>query len=368
MAINNSLNNAFTDNFTAPNKASKNLVIGGDFTTNPWQRGTTFTALATLGYNADRFLIQKAGTAVVDIVRSTDAPTVAQANIFGVNSLQANVTTADAAIAAGDLYIIEHRIEGYNFTNIAQRPFILSFWVKAVKTGIYCVAFRNSAANRTYVAEYTINVTNTWEYKTIAVSASPSAGTWNYTNGVGLGITFALAAGSTFQTTANSWNVGNFLATSNQVNGLDSNTNTFQLSFIQCEAGNVATPFEQTTRQQVLLACQRYYFKTFTQGVVPAAASGTILGALQYTAQLGTAISNGRKIRYPSTMRTTPTLASLNPINAGSNWYNVTGGANSGTSSIINSNDRGVFLANAQAAGDAAGNLLAVHLTAIAEL
>ena len=32
----------------------KNLIIGGDFTTNPWQRGTTFTALGNGSYGADR--------------------------------------------------------------------------------------------------------------------------------------------------------------------------------------------------------------------------------------------------------------------------------------------------------------------------
>jgi hypothetical protein len=34
----------------------RNIIDGGDFTTNPWQRGTSFTAIAsTVTYAADRF-------------------------------------------------------------------------------------------------------------------------------------------------------------------------------------------------------------------------------------------------------------------------------------------------------------------------
>src|SRR5882762_5613170 len=34
----------------------RNIIDGGDFTTNPWQRGTNFTAIAgALTYTADRF-------------------------------------------------------------------------------------------------------------------------------------------------------------------------------------------------------------------------------------------------------------------------------------------------------------------------
>ncbi len=368
MTANNSINNAFIGDFTAPNKVSKNLIIGGNFGVNPWQRGTTFTGIATATYSADRFLTTFVSTAVADISKSVDAPTVAQAKIFGVNSYNIAVTTADAAIAAGDFYITTQHIEGYNFTNIAQRAFTLSFWVKAVKTGIYCVSFVNSGADRSYVAEYTINVTNTWEYKTITVSASPSAGTWDYTNGIGLSVNFALAAGSTFQTTANAWNTGNFYATSNQVNGLDSNTNTFQLDFIQIESGSVATPFEQKTEQEVLSLCQRYYQKTFSQGVAPVQAVGSQLGTLQYKAVLAAINSNGQSWDFTEPMRIAPTITFYNPVSANTNWYNVTLAADSGASSTSGIGDRGMYAINAQVVGDTVASNITIHATASAEL
>lgn len=368
MAANNMLNNAFISDFTGPNKVTKNLWIGGNYSTNPCQRGTTFTGIATATYSLDRMLTTFVSTAVTDVSQATDSPTVAQANIYSANAYKIAVTTADASIAAGDFYTATQRIEGYNFTNIAQRAFTLSFWVKAVKPGIYCVSFVNSGADRSYVAEYTINSASTWEFKTITVSASPSAGTWNYTNGIGLSVNFALACGSTFQTTANAWQTGNYKGTSNQVNGLDSNTNTFQLALVQIESGSVATPFQQLNEMEVLALCQRYYQKTFNQGVTPAQASGTQVGALSYRTAVAGATANGWLWEYPVTMRTNPTVTFYNTNNANTNWFNASLGADSGASSTNNIGDRAFFGTNAQVAGDLVAGLQVIHATLDAEL
>lgn len=249
---------------------SLNFIIGGNFDTNPWQRQTSFAAAAN-AYTADRFAWLQSGAGVVTVQKTADAPTAAQADIYSINCLDVSTTTADASIAAGDFYTIYQAIEGYNFAQLAQQPFTLSFWVKSTITGIFCVGFKNSVPDRSYVAEYTINTTNTWEYKTITVTASPSAGTWDYTTGAGLYVQFCISAGSTFQTTANTWATGNYFATSNQVNGMSSNTNHFKIQFVQIEAGQKASLFELETIDQTLLKCQRYYEKSYVPTSYPAA-------------------------------------------------------------------------------------------------
>ena len=58
-----------------PQSGFKNKIIGGDFTTNPWQRGTSYALTGTFSYGfADRFASARAaGNWTVS--RSTSAPT-----------------------------------------------------------------------------------------------------------------------------------------------------------------------------------------------------------------------------------------------------------------------------------------------------
>jgi hypothetical protein len=223
-----------------------------------WQRGAGFAGAASGTYTADRWVYQKSGAMVHDVAQSTNVPTVAEAGVAFNFSLYTEVTTADAAIAAGDYSAIVQRIEGYNWRHFAQRALTLSFWVKATVTGTYCIAISNSIADRTFLAEYTINTTNTWEKKTINISASPSAGTWNYASGIGAELRFALAAGSTFQSTTG-WTTGNFVGTANQVNATGTVGNLFRLTGVKLELGNTATDLRFRDFGTELLLCERYY-------------------------------------------------------------------------------------------------------------
>lgn len=227
-------------------------------------RGTSFAAAADGTYTLDRWRYLKAGTGVHTVSQDTDVPTFAQAGYLFQNSLRLNLTTPDTTIAAGDVYSIQQRCEGFNFTKYAQKPFTLSFWVKATLPSggprTYCVNFLNQGDDRAFVGEYTINATNTWEYKTITVPASPSAGTWNYTNLSGLKLSWVLASGTTFNTTAGAWQTGNFYGTSNQVNGVDTGYTDFRITGVMINEGTIAHPFRIHTdsHESEVVTCQRY--------------------------------------------------------------------------------------------------------------
>jgi hypothetical protein len=277
----------------------RNKIVGGDFTTNPWQRGTSFTALASGSYGPDRFLVSNTSAAVVDCFKTADAPTIAQAGVYSAHCVHLDVTTADASIAAGDFYNIQQRVEGLNaasfgFGQAGTRYVTFSFWHKHTKIGTYCVGLTNSATNRSYVAEYVQDVTDTWEKAIITIPVDTS-GTWLYDNGIGILIRWAVATGSTYQTTANTWAAGNYFATANQVNALDNTANNFKLALIQLEAGQTATPFETLDEGNVLRLCQRYYYRTAMTGFFPG---------------VGSAISANAGIQntpFPVTMRSAPT-------------------------------------------------------------
>ena len=246
----------FLDTVISP-LTGRNKIINGKMEVA--QRGTSFPAVGAGTYTLDRWRTStNATTAVLTVSQQSDVPS---SNEFQ-NSLRLAVTTADTSIASTDQVNIQQRIEGYNARDLIGKTFALSFWVRSTKTGTHCVYFQNSAQDRTFVAEYTVSASNTWEYKTVTVSGGLiTAGTWDWTTGIGLIVGWTLAAGSSLQTTANAWQTGTFLATANQVNCLDSTSNIFAITGVQLEVGSVATTFEHRPIGAELALCQRYYYR-----------------------------------------------------------------------------------------------------------
>lgn len=344
--------------------SDNNVIINGNF--DIWQRGAGITGAS--GYTADRFSWVSNGAGVVDVLRSTSVPSA-----ISDYSLQVDVTTGDAAIAAGDHYEIEYRVEGYDAMRFAfgvtnVRQLLLSFYVRSPKTGTHCVAFKNSANDRSYIIEYPVSVADTWEKKTVVVTADPS-GTWLTDNNIGLRIVWALAAGSTFQGSAGGWLAGNLIATSNQVNCMDDAANDFHISQVKLESrvGGVATPFIQRSFAAELSLCQRYYQKTFPQAVAPTQNAG-LAGAIAVVA-VGT--TTGQAVQgvwqYTVTMRGDPTIVTYNPSAANANWRNVdTPGDETVAVETTESNDRCAVIGTSTAVVD--GDRHRIHAVANAEL
>lgn len=299
----------------------KNALINGRF--DIWQRGTSFANIGNNVYSTDRWLSGFSVTASrYNVVRSVDVPTVAQAGRVINFSALCTVNIADASIGASDANVpLQQRIEGFNFAPLAQQPMVLSFWVKSSLAGTYCVGLRNSIFDRSFVGEYTINLANTWEFKTIRVLPSPSAGTWNYTNGHGIDINFTLMAGTTFQTTPNIWQTGNFFATSNQVNHAAVGGNTFRVTNVQLETGNIATPFEVRSFGEELALCQRYFEKTYNTDTAPGTITGTGSVQSHTDESVGNVIHNNgwdfavRKRATPTVIARSHTSSTPNRVN-----------------------------------------------------
>lgn len=252
---------AFDDKIITPKKLystpgiyRRNAIINGAMEIA--QRGTSFPSAATGQFIVDRFQYVKSGTSAVHTVgQSSDAPT----GVGLSNSALLDCTTADTSIDATDYSGILYFVEGYDFARFKDRQAVLSFYVKAPKAGAYCVSFMNSGNDRSYVAEYTVNQPNAWEFKSIPITFNYTGGTWNYTNGRGVGIYWMVACGSTYHTTPGAWQTGIFLATANQVNACDSTDNDFKLTGVQLEIGSAATQFEYRPYRHELALCQRYF-------------------------------------------------------------------------------------------------------------
>ena len=248
----------------------KNLIINGDMSI--FQRATSTTTVTSGEYQTvDRFKLYEstdgAYTAELENLSLADQATTGQRT-----ALELNVTTADGTIGASQFAAIYHPIEAQFLQHIlygtsAAKDLTLSFYVKSNKTGTYCVAIdKNDNTAYRLPIEYTISSADTWEKKVIHIS--PTAGSTSLItasgaaidndNGTGMLVTFALAWGSNYQGTNNTWVTGNAYSTSNQVNWMDSTDNNFFLTGVQLEVGSGASDFEHLPRDIQLQRCMRY--------------------------------------------------------------------------------------------------------------
>ena len=326
------VSNVDTDN-------GKNSIIGGDFSTNPWQRGISFAAIATATFFADRFAYYKVGAMVHTVTKASDAPTASQAGVTASHCAMLDCTTVDSAIAAGDFCMVSTKILGYDWLSISQQNITLSFWHKHTKTGVYCGFLRNSGSDRSYVFEYNQTLTDTWEKTTVVISASPSAGTWNYTTGVGIELGFVVSCGTTFHTlTPATWVSANAMATASQVNACDDVANNFRLGLIQLEPGSTATRFHTESATIVLANCQRFYERSTLSA--PAATDPTL--SWGESMQAWATIAPGRFPggRYKIPKNSVPTVTIYNTAGVAGSLGEVPSGGNiAGT--VVDSTDSG---------------------------
>jgi hypothetical protein len=256
-----------------PLSGARNRIINGDMRLDQRNNGASVSVtgdgFGNRQFPVDRFNIQKNSTCVISGIQTSDVPT---GQGFS-NALRAQVTTADATIAAGDYASISHRFEGYNVADLHYgttnaKTATLSFWVKSSISGTYCVALTNYADSRAIPINYSINSPDTWEYKTIIISGD-TTGTWEKTNSGGMNMSWTLGAGTDYQATNNTWTGSVELATSSQTQWISTLNATFFITGVQLESGTVATPFERRSFGQELALCERYYqIKEYNGGTV----------------------------------------------------------------------------------------------------
>ena len=243
---------------------NRNYIYNGD--TSLCQRATSVTSIGNgdSGYHVqDRWYVQEQGTTGGEITmsRATEVPNGFQ------YSMKFQCTTTES-LAADEAWLFQQRLEGQDLYawkkgTADALPVTLSFWVNATITGTNIVRLYDNNNTRHIAKSYTVNSSNTWEYKTITF-AGDTTGIFNRDNATSLQILFYLAAGTNFNpdggTLATSWAANNAAnAAVGQVNNLDSTSNLFHITGIQLELGETASAFQNETYGENLARCQRYY-------------------------------------------------------------------------------------------------------------
>lgn len=298
------LGNAYSDGALS----NRNLIINGAMQINQ-RYGYNSPQTDWNSYSAsDRFFKRTSGSATSTVqTRNDDAP---DGFVFS-DKFTVSLANSDTYLARGttlEWNNITHLRSGYS----DAKTITLSFWVKASIAGVYCFAFTNHAASHSahdadtsYVTEYTINAANTWEKKIITVTLPTSTpSNWDGSSGantIGLLLCWSLSGTSSYGTsTTDTWLSGDYRRTSNQTNMGATLNATWQITGVQLEVGDTATPFEYRSYGDELARCQRYYWKGelssgptyLTNGGNIPLGNGFLLPVTMRAAPSGTVVSN----------------------------------------------------------------------------
>lgn len=282
-----------------PYTGFKNRIINGAMVIDQRNAGASVTPTADT-YTLDRwfFSLTQASKFSTQQNAGSVTPPAGFTNYLGVTSL------SSYSISATDVFYVKQAIEGYNVSDLAwgtasAKTVTLSFWVYSSLTGTFGGAIRRGSGNiYVYPFTYTISSANTWTQ--ISITITPPTSTWNSntTNGIGLNVIFGLGVGSTYSGTAGSWQASDIYGATGAVSVVGTNGATFYITGVQFEVGTVATPFERRQYGTELMLCQRYYYRTVSQGVsYPLSNSGGV-----YSTTAARTITT-----FPVRMRTNPT-------------------------------------------------------------
>ena len=215
----------------------RNIIDGGDFTTNPWQRGPTFTGItSTVTYTADRFFAVGGASSSISVSKTanTTVPGFSQSLVWG----RASTNTNTAQINLGQV------LETADSIRMQGQPVTLSFWAAA-------------GANFSAAA---LNVQLIYGTGTDQSAANMIAGSWT-TQGNVINASQALTTTLTRYTFTGLVPVGatqlGLQFSYVPVGTAGANDNVI-FEGIQLEAGSQSTAFEHRDIQVELEICQRY--------------------------------------------------------------------------------------------------------------
>ena len=275
----NNTDGTCTANLT--NRTNKNLVINGAMLVNQRNPSSTGSGYFTL----DRFSVEHNGL--------DEAPTQAQADVASGTTpytlgfrkaLKITNGNQTGGAGASDYIQIMHRVEaqnmatsGWNYTSSSS--FItLSFYVKSSVAQVFSGSLRShDGTSYSYKFDTPSISADTWTKVTKIIPGNSNL-TFDNDNGAGLSIYLYPYIGASY-TTANSdtetWVTG---TSGNYANDMTStwyttNDATFEVTGLQLEVGSVATDFEHLSYADELRRCQRYFYKTYIQGITPGTAS-----------------------------------------------------------------------------------------------
>ena len=360
------------------NRFNKNLIINGAMQVA--QRGTSSTVD---GYGSlDRFASNLAGCdenptqSQSDVASGTTPYTLGFRKAFKfTNGNQTSVGTTDTIAIVHKLEAQDIANSGWDYTS-ASSYVTLSFWVKSsVAQNFYARLVTEDGTDYNYPIETGSLTADTWTKVTKTIPGNSNLQFDNDAN-KGLTIEWIMFRGTsrTGSVSLDAWAV---YSSSIRVPDMTStwfttNDATFELTGVQLEVGSVATDFEHLSFADELRRCQRYFYKTYEQGIAP----GTASQGADITSKRNEDYNSGRTDHefnsyYSVPMRATPTLTFYSYAGTVNKFTNANvdfSGATEGTiaGSVYNGRKKLSHISMADSVGG--GKFCFFHFTASAEI
>jgi len=358
-----------------------NGFINGNF--DFWQRRTSVngSGLSTSGYlSADRIRTEwnwASGAPNLNILRSTNVPTVAQSGFQSRYSWELNSQTSKTFPASLDYFQpFIYRMEGHDYQRLHGKTATFSFWVFASVIGKYSFALANAGFTRTYLTTFEVTSANTWTQIRITVPMESSIGVYTFDNTTGLHVYVAqLSTTALSVAPTSSWLASGGLTANDAVNYLATVGAVLRIAQFQILEGAILNPVfnrAATTVTAELLLCQRYYCKSYLHDN-PAGAFPDFASVLSWQPQNTALAYHIHTQYYPVEMRTGPNLTFINPNNGQNDnttpYQNVIWDGNAATSrnfSVYTQSAKG--FSGHHTPGSEPNNTMYMHYTADAEL
>lgn len=306
-----------------------NIVLNPSIDIDQVNEGAAVTTSGVYPVDAWNWFFSSANGATFSAARAADGPP------GFANSLKLTCTAGATLNGTTDFIESVQWIEANLFTGSAfgtasAKSIYLGFWAKSsIANYTACFSLQNANGTRSYIGNFTITAANTWQFFAFIIPGDTS-GTWTLTgNGKGALLSFAVASGTNFQTTAGAWTAGNLIASGSITNTFFATNATFQITGIDFKVAATPSPFVRRNFGDELRLCLRLYEKSYALGIVPGTA--TIGNEVLEYGSLGTGTwtTIGGTINYKASKRSVPTVIT----------YSCTTGATGKASDATNSVD-----------------------------